>query len=85
MTERYWRREVIDMRIEARLADHPQRHRGFCRYCGVVVEGDARECARHRKLRDQDPHFSTQSTGLSTKQAAPRREAIAPQIGADPA
>lgn len=62
------------------------RERAFCAYCGCVVAVGSRACRNHTDLAEQERRqFSTQSTGLSTPQAAPRREAIAPQIGADPA
>lgn len=61
------------------------RQRAFCVYCGIVINANGRVCVRHKNIPRTDAHFSPLSTGLSTKQAAPRREAIAPQIGADPA
>lgn len=65
------------------------RRRAFCRFCGQVIGAKHRACNRHSYLLAHDSapdqYLSTRSTDLSTPQAAPRREAMAPQIGADPA
>jgi hypothetical protein len=52
------------------------RQRCFCPYCGCVIQATAKACRNHIDLIAVDPNIPL---------AAHLREAMAPQIGVDPA